>query len=183
MRDALDVSKVETKGLSRGTQQAAKVDRSVITSGAKSTSGGINTAALSRNTGGVALSGRETTVVESSLADRAGSDAENIAGANGDAGSSARSTQEIRRVIEPNKAALFSIYNRALRRNPSLQGEVVVRLTIEPSGQISNAEIISSDLGDPDLENRILSRIRLIAFGASNASRTIVNYTFNFLPN
>ncbi len=186
MRDALDVSKVETKGLSRGTSQAAKVDRSVITSGAKSTSGGINTAALSRDTGGVALSGRETTVVESSLANRAGSDAENIAGANGDgagAGSSARSTQEIRRVIEPNKAALFAIYNRALRRNPSLQGEVVVKITIEPSGQISNAEIVSSDLNDPDLEKRILSRIRLIAFEASNASRTTVNYTFNFLPN
>jgi len=178
MRDALDMAKVDTGNLTRSTDQAAKVDRSVITSGAKSTSGGINTAALSTNTGGVALSGRETTKVESERATRTGEGSE---AAEARAGS-ARSTEEIRRVIEPNKAALFAIYNRALRRNPGLQGDVVVKMTIEPNGQISAAEIVSSDLNDPDLESRILARIRLISFEPSNASKTVVDYTFNFLP-
>lgn len=32
------------------------------------------------------------------------------------------------------------------------------------------------------LESRLLARIRLIAFSGSNALRTVVNYSFEFLP-
>lgn len=181
MRDALDLAKVDSANLSRGENVAAKVDRSVVTSGAKATSGGINTAALSRNTGGVALSGRETTKVESNLANRSGS-GDNEGGEAVARGGSSRSDEEIRQIMDRNKDAIFAIYNRALRRNPSLQGKVTVQLTIEPTGQITAVKIVSSELGDPDLENKLLARIKLIAFNATSAVRTIVNYSFDFLP-
>ncbi|GAB1258599.1 TonB family protein [Aurantivibrio plasticivorans] len=179
MRESLDMAKVNTGKLTRGKADAAKVDRSVITSGAKSTSGGVNTAALSRDTGGVALSGRETTVVDSELASRTGKGNEGSASSGG---GTVRSDEEIRQIMDRNKDAIFAIYHRALRRNPGLQGEVVVKITIEATGQISAVSIISSQLNDPSLESRILSRIRLISFEATNKAKTIVNYTFNFLP-
>ena len=181
MRDALDIAKVDTANLSRGEAKAAQVDRSVITSGAKSTSGGINTAALSRDTGGVALSGRETTKVESELATRTGSGANEGGEGSGRSGST-RSDEEIRQVMDRNKDAIFAIYNRALRRNPGLQGKVTVQLTIEPSGQITAVKVVSSELGDEDLESKLLARIKLIAFNATSAIRTVVNYSFDFLP-
>lgn len=180
MRDALDVAAVDTANLSRGAQQARQVDRSVITSQAKGTSGGINTAALSRDTGGVALSGRETTVVESELATRTGNGKE---AAVGERNQSARSDEEIRQIMDRNKGAIFAIYNRALRSNPALQGKVVVRLVIEPNGRVSSAEIVSSELDDEELENKLLARIQLIAFNASEVVRTTLNYSFDFLPN
>ncbi len=59
MRDAVDVSKLaDTSSISRGAGEAASIDRSVLTSKHGTRSAGVNVAALSRDTGGVALSGR-----------------------------------------------------------------------------------------------------------------------------
>lgn len=180
MRESLDVAAVDSATIARGNAQAATVDRSMITSGVTTASGGINTAALSRDTGGVALSGRETTKVESDLAKSTGTSATD-SGSKAQEGA-ARSEEEIRKVIEQHKGAIFSIYNRALRQNPALQGKVVVRIIIESTGKISSVDIVSSELQDPDLESRLLQRIRLISFPASNVARTTLNYSFDFLP-
>ena len=75
MREAVDVSKLQdTAAIQRGAGEAASIDRSVLTSKHSTRSAGVNVASLSRNTGGVALSGRETTKVDAP---------ENVAGAGG----------------------------------------------------------------------------------------------------
>ncbi|UTA47867.1 AgmX/PglI C-terminal domain-containing protein [Simiduia sp. 21SJ11W-1] len=178
MREALDASDVASANITRGAAEAEKLDRSMITSGAKTTSGGISNAAVSRDTGGVALSGRETTKVDSKLAAggtevKASKNTRDVSG---------RSEEEIRRVMDKNKAAIFAIYNRALRKNPTLEGKVVVKMVIEPNGSVSAATLVSSDLNDPDLESKILSRLKLIRFGQANVSQTSLNYSFDFLP-
>ncbi|MDN3638068.1 AgmX/PglI C-terminal domain-containing protein [Simiduia curdlanivorans] len=178
MREALDASDIASANITRGAAEAEKMDRSMITSGAKSTSGGISSAAVSRETGGVALGGRETTKVDSKLA--AGGTEVKASKTNRDV--SGRSEEEIRRVMDKNKAAIFAIYNRALRQNPTLQGKVVVKMVIEPNGSVSAASIVSSDLNDPDLEGKILSRLKLIRFAADNVTQTSLNYSFDFLP-
>ena len=180
MRESLDVSAIDSANVARGEATAATVDRSMVTSGVTTASGGINTAALSRDTGGVALSGRETTKVESDLAKSTGTTAADSGGQAQE--SAARSEEEIRKVMEQHKGAIFSIYNRALRQNPALQGKVVVKIIIESSGKISDVSIVSSELQDPDLEAKLLQRIRLISFPASNVARTTLNYSFDFLP-
>jgi hypothetical protein len=53
---------------------------------------------------------------------------------------------------------------------------------IDPSGRIVEASMVSSELGDSALESRILQRIKLITFPASNVARTTLNQTFDFLP-
>ena len=180
MRESLDVSAIDSANVARGEATAATVDRSMVTSGVTTASGGINTAALSRDTGGVALSGRETTQVESDLAKSTGTTAADSGGQAQE--SAARSEEEIRKVMEQHKGAIFSIYNRALRQNPALQGTVVVKIIIESSGKISDVSIVSSELQDPDLEAKLLQRLRLISFPASNVARTTLNYSFDFLP-
>ncbi|WP_039916871.1 AgmX/PglI C-terminal domain-containing protein [Cellvibrio mixtus] len=188
MREMMQTSAVETATTmaTNSTGPAAQVDRAMITSGAKSGSGGINTAAMSRDTGGVALSGRENTKVKSGLAEsikKAGTGPGTATAGNSDgAGGAARSEEEIRKVMAQHKGAIDLIYNRALRQNPALQGKMVVKLVIDPNGRIVEASLVSSELGDSALEGKILQRIKLITFPASNVARTTLNQTFDFLP-
>ncbi len=184
MRDMMQTSAVETAAttVTNSTGDAAQVDRAMITSGAKTASGGINTAALSRDTGGVALSGRETTKVKSGLAEAGNKSTQAAPGNSNGAGGAARSEEEIRKIMEQHKGAIYSIYNRALRQNAALEGKMVVKIVIDPSGKIVEASLVSSELGDSDLEGKILQRIRLISFPASNVARTTINQTFYFLP-
>ncbi len=184
MREMMQTSAVETAAttVTNSTGEAAQVDRAMITSGAKTASGGINTAALSRDTGGVALSGRETTKVKSGLAEAGQKANQASPGNTNGAGGAARSEEEIRKIMEQHKGAIYSIYNRALRQNASLEGKMVVKIVIDPSGAIVEASLVSSELGDKDLEGKILQRIRMIRFPASSVARTTINQTFDFLP-
>ncbi|EIK46822.1 TonB family C-terminal domain protein [Cellvibrio sp. BR] len=184
MREMMQTSAVETAAttVTNSTGEAAQLDRAMITSGAKTASGGINTAALSRDTGGTALSGRETTKVKSGLAEAGKKSTQATAGNSNGAGGAARSEEEIRKIMEQHKGAIYSIYNRALRQNAALEGKMVVKIVIDPSGKIVEAILVSSELGDSDLEGKILQRIRLISFPASNVARTTINQTFDFLP-
>jgi TonB family protein len=181
MREMLDTSTVESSNLARGETAAAEVDRSAVTSGVTVASGGINSAALSRDTGGVALSGRETTQVTSELA-TATQKAATTGTDSGDGGKT-RSEEEMSKVMDQHKGAIFQIYNRALRQNAALQGRVVMNIIIEPSGQISDVVIVTSELKDPELEAALIRRIRMITFPASGAVvRTTLRQTFDFLP-
>jgi len=184
MREMMQTSAVETAAttVTNSTGEAAQLDRAMITSGAKVASGGINTAALSRDTGGVALSGRETTKVKSGLADGTKKTTQATAGNSNGSGGAARSEEEIRKIMEQHKGAIYSIYNRALRQNAALEGKMVVKIVIDPSGKIVEANLVSSELGDKDLEAKILQRIKLISFPSSNVARTTITQTFDFLP-
>jgi len=154
-------------------------ERALITSRATSASGGINTARLSRNTGGGGLAARGTTRVSSSI------DSGDAGGGNvqrGSGGRASRALEEIRLVFDRNKGSIYTIYNRALRSEPSLQGKVVLKLTIAPTGEVVDCQIVSSELRSPDLERKLLARIRQFNFGAKNVEVMVVTYPIDFLP-
>lgn len=181
MREALDVDKISTGAVQRGSGRAASVDRSLITAKQGARSAGVNVAALSRETGGVALSGRRTTVVEAPKEEAVGpSGGRRTGGASGSG--SGRSIEDIRKVFDANKGAIYAIYNRALRQNPDLQGKIVLELTIEPSGSVSNIRVVSSEMNDAALVAKLVSRIQMFNFGARSVSRTTINYPVHFLP-
>ena len=179
MRQAVDVSKLtQTTAIASGAGEAATIDRSLLTSKAGTRSAGVNVAAMSRETGGVALSGRETTKVETPV-EQNGSGRERVAQV---PPSGERSIEEVRRVFDANKGAIFAIYNRALRKNPGLQGKVVLELTIAPSGAVTDARVVDSELDDPAVVNKIVNRVRLFDFGARDVGVTKINYPVHFLP-
>ena len=64
----------------------------------------------------------------------------------GGSGKASRSIEEIKLVFERNKGAIYAIYNRALREDPSLQGKVVLELKIAPSGEVVDVKVLSSEL-------------------------------------
>jgi TonB family protein len=157
--------------------------RSMITSNASGASGGINTSTLSRDTGGGGLAGRSTTVVQGVM----GGDGGGGAGTGGTvrrggSGKASRSIEDIKLVFDRNKGSIYTLYNRALRDDPTLQGKVVVKLTIAPTGQVLDCQLVSSELRSPDLERKLLVRIKQFDFGARAVDTMVVTYPIDFLP-
>ncbi len=177
--DFADLSELNAD-LTQGTGDAAELSRDIISSGAKKSSGGITTDNLSRDTGGVAVSSTKTTAAVESKLKTGDGKAPAIAAASGERTS--RSPEEIRKVMEKAKNAIFAIYNRALNKNPSLEGKVVFKLEIDGNGRVAKVEIVSSELNDPALERKLLARIRRIDFGAKDVLKTTLNYSMDFLP-
>ena len=89
---------------------------------------------------------------------------------------------DITRTFDKNKRILNNIYNRALRKNPALQGKFVIRLTISPSGNVTNIKLVSSELNDSALEKKLLQRIKMYKFGAMNVSETTKTFSIDFFP-
>jgi len=179
MRAAVDVSKLQDTGaIQTGAGEAASIDRSLLTSKYGTRSAGVNVAALSRETGGVALSGRETTKVEVPVGSKG------TGGVRAPRGGDARqrSIEEIRRVFDANKGAIFAIYNRALRVDPTLQGQVVLELVIDPDGVVRDVKVVASDLADEVMVAKIVNRIRLFNFGKRDVGTTTLRYPVHFLP-
>jgi protein TonB len=169
----------DNRELSASVGEAARNERSMITSKVGTASGGINTADMSRNTGGSGIAGRSTTQVKSPVA---GIGPAGGASRTGISGKASRSREEIELVFDKNKGAIFALYNRALRNDPSLEGKVVLRLTIAPNGQITLCEIVSSELGDPDLENKLVQRIKLFRFEAKDVEAITTTKPIDFFP-
>jgi TonB family protein len=173
--------------------------RSLITSNATGGSGGINTAAYSRDTGGGGLAGRSTTLVEGVAGGRGGGGPGGVAHGGGGggggkgvgpggtlqkgtSGKASRSIEEIKLVFERNKGAIYAIYNRALREEPALQGKVVLELKIAPAGQVTDLRIVSSELKSADLERKLLARIKQFDFGSKDVDAITVTWPVDFLP-
>ena len=165
-------------------KQAVKVATAsdLLTSSAQKTSGGIKTDTLNRTIKTNELTQRQTTRVESKIE----TDGKKLAKAStskSQQGTSAkRSADEIERVFQQNKGGIFNIYNRALRKNPSLAGQVVVELTIAPGGQVTAVKILSSELGDDALERKLVLKIKKFKFSNSSVAEITVTYPIDFLP-
>lgn len=160
-------------------QQAASVNKQLLTADAGKGSGGVDSGQYTTSISSTRLSQREITQVKQSLA-ASGS-------AKKDKSSSARSgnvraEEDVTIVFDQNKSKLYSIYNRARRTNPGLKGKIVLEITILPSGKVSEVRIVSSELNDKKLESRLVSRIKLFNFGARDVKTVTVTYPIEFLP-
>lgn len=76
-----------------------------------------------------------------------------------------RSQEEIQEILDRNKGRMYALYNRELRRNPALQGKVVVSITIAPSGTVTACTMVFSELDASSLEQKLIVLIKGINFG------------------
>jgi hypothetical protein len=96
---------------------------------------------------------------------------------------SSRTDEEIQIVFDRYKAAFYRLYNRELRNNPALKGQMVLRLTIETDGSVSMCALQSSDMDSPDLVAQVVSRVRSMNFGAKEGGPAVtIVYPIDFLP-
>ena len=151
----------------------------LLTSQAKQTSGGITTSNLTRKVEGTELATRKTSNVTSSI-ESTQQTKQKVAKQSGKA--SNRSAEEIELVFQKNKGAIFAIYNRELRKDPSLQGKVVIELTIDPNGVVTQVKIVSSELGNKNLEKKLVLKVKRFKFAKANVPKITVTYPIDFLP-
>ena len=159
----------------------SKVTRSLITSKAGGTSGGISApTSTGLAAGSGSLNGYSHGAGQGSDAGDGKPGRRPTRG--GGSGKASRSADEIALVFTRNKGAIDAMYARALRDNPALQGKVVIELTIAPSGDITAARIVSSDLNDPEFESKLLARMRLFKFEAKDVATLTATKPIDFFP-
>jgi len=197
LMDETDVAKLGAKArLSKKGAAAGRAvaQRSLVAIQAQGgASGGIGNARVSRNIGngnvdrlaGAGLgrgggdgSGEGFARVESSIAGLEESSRPLSGGP-----AAGRTDEEIQIVFDRYKAALYRIYNRELRKDPTLQGRMLLRITIETSGAVSLCSVESTDLASAELVDKIVARIKRFNFGPKEGvpSMTIL-YPIDFLP-
>jgi hypothetical protein len=174
--------------------------RSLLASNTPGSSGGINVASLSRSVGGGGggggggngvggVGGRGTGAggsgggvgvgrAVSPIAPITGADRPKARGGPGPA----RTDEEIQIVFDRYKASFYRLYNRELRNNPALKGQMVLRLTIEPDGSVSMCALQSTDMDAPDLATQVVGRVKTINFGAKDVPAVTIVYPIDFLP-
>jgi hypothetical protein len=153
-------------------------------------SGGIGNAGVSRNVGngnagriggggnGIGIGGTGFTRVESNIADL-----EESSRPMSDGLAPGRTDEEIQIVFDRYKAALYRIYNKQLRNDPTLRGKILMRITIEPNGAVSLCKVESTDLASDVLVARIVARIKRFNFGPKEGVQQMtILYPIDFLP-
>ena len=163
---------------------------SVLTTNTPGSSGGIDSGSLSRNVGGgggrggggggMGGPGLQLARATSTIAGIGGGG--DRPKAHSGLGAS-RTDEEIQIVFDRYKSAFYRDYNRALRSNPTLQGKMVLRLTIEPDGAVSMCQMQSTDMDAPDLAAQVVNRVKTINFGAKDGVQAVtIVYPIDFLP-
>ena len=198
LMDETPIAKLGTEArLSKETPRVAGqavAQRSLVAMQAKGgSSGGIGNAGVSRNVGngnanrlggggigrgGGSGNGAGFSRVESSLADLTESTRPLSDGM-----ALGRTDEEIQIVFDRYKAALYRIYNRELRKDPTLRGKMLLRISIETNGSVSLCAVESTDLASPELVALILERIKRFNFGPKDGVPKItILYPIDFLP-
>lgn len=158
--------------------------RSIIVSQDIGESGGINTATINRQSegsgGGQRIADAEIKIARVESAVSFGSGGADRPLGNGDG---SRTDEEIQLVFDKYKSAIYRIYNRELRINPTLRGKIVLRIVIEPDGRVSSCTVKSTDLPSPTLSADIVDRVLKFDFGPkAGAAAITILYPIDFLP-
>jgi hypothetical protein len=132
-------------------------------------------------TGGQQLDGVQVARAKSSIAIGSGDGTGRPVA--GDGAQLGRTDEEIQIVFDAHKAALYRLYNRELRSDPTLKGQMILRLTIEPDGSVSMCVLHGSDMKAPQLAAEVVERVKTFDFGAKEGIVAItILYPIDFLP-
>ena len=183
LREAIDPAVMSSAPLINRVEGESRAERSLVTSRTGVGSGGINTGQLSSGfgTGPGSLKGHSAGTAVPSFADKIGAD-RTEASRTGAGSKASRSREEIEIVFDRNKSAIYALYSRALREQPELEGKVVVQLTIAPSGEVTDCRIVSTDLNDPELERKLVARIRMFRFEDKDVEAMTTTKPIEFFP-
>ena len=173
-------SATPAQALNAGAGDRSRVDRALLTSRNGTGSGGIAVSAASKGFGGgsTGLAGHATAKVASSVAAAPADDVQR----SGRSSKASRTREEVELVFDRNKSAIYALYARALRENPALQGKVVLEVTIAPSGEVTACRVVSSDLGDAELERKLASRVKMFRFEARDVAPMTTTKPIEFFP-
>jgi outer membrane biosynthesis protein TonB len=162
-----------------GDEAIDRPERSMVTSNAPGLGSGINLGDISRDVeGGGTVANVEVARVASTI------DTEvSVERPQASTALAGRTDEDIQIVFDRYKSALYRLYNRELRRDPRLRGQIVLKLTIEADGSVSSCELQSSNMNAPQLVQQVIDRVLTFDFGSMDdvAAVTII-YPIDFMP-
>ena len=85
-------------------------------------------------------------------------------------------------VVQRHAAAVRFCYNRLLARRPGASGQLVVRLTVDQDGAVSEASLVRSSFNDTELEGCVMGQVHEWRFSASPESHFTFDVPFVFTP-
>jgi hypothetical protein len=169
--------------INNADNSAGSPERAMLTTSAPGASGGINLAAVSRGLG--PGGGTERNAIRGGTLTQASSGIGSVAAASrpvsGGPGPG-RTDEEIQIVFDRHKAQLYRLYNLELRRDSTLQGKMILRLTIEPDGNVSLCLLHASNMNAPELAAQVVERVKTFNFGAKVVPPVTIIYPIDFLP-
>ncbi len=90
------------------------------------------------------------------------------------------SADQVRRVVVAHMGALRACYETEALKNPSLKGGITVAWQIDPSGGVSSASVIGSNVGNGRLEGCVTRQVKSWKFPASDSPTTVASFPFKF---
>ncbi len=96
-------------------------------------------------------------------------------------GDGALNPGEVTRAVNRRIGAIKGCYERALRRDPNLEGKITVRFTISGSGRVITARTVMNEL-NPNVGNCIVTAFKRFRFPSPDNGSVTVEYPFVFTP-
>ena len=88
----------------------------------------------------------------------------------------------IRKIVLRRKGAIKACYEQQLILNPKLSGKIDIRWTINQTGKVQSASVISSTIKNSAVENCVVRQIRRMKFAKPKGGICIVKWPFVFNP-
>ena len=89
--------------------------------------------------------------------------------------------EEIRTVVRANLNGVKYCYEKRLTKNPTLEGKVTLRFTIDAKGKVSATEIVGDTLADPEVGKCVAKTAKTWEFPAPRGGGVaVVSYPFVF---
>jgi len=95
-------------------------------------------------------------------------------------GDGSRSKAEIMAVVNARMPGIRNIYNKYLKLKPELNGKVILKFTIAPSGDIVEINIVSSTTDYGEFDNAIKNMVATWKWKAIKSGNTTTTIPFNF---
>ena len=89
---------------------------------------------------------------------------------------------QVLNVLRQNVAAFRACYTAGLEKKPGLAGRVVLKLTIDPQGQVSESQATSSTLAEPTVEKCLTLAAQRMQFPNPGGTTVRINYPLSFKP-
>jgi FHA domain len=148
----------------------------------KDTGAGGTGKALTGIQGGIGTSGRgsgNSGYGTGGLGNKAGTKI--TTGGTGESFSGTIDREAIRRVIKANERTIRTCYERQLNRNPDLFGKLILGWDIADGGRVAAVRVVSNDLGNQEVANCILDRLKTWKFPDPPSGQVVeVAYPFFF---
>ncbi len=90
--------------------------------------------------------------------------------------------QKISETVKRRIGAVKSCYEKELKRNPQLQGKIVMQFTIEESGRVSDVSAKSDSIGEPAVSECIKDAIGRWRFDKPEGGSVTIAFPFIFAP-